>query len=119
MTASVLPHLDCGGLWWGRARCLGLVGGSRCCLDDRRGTVGSELPHRWAHTQGVADRALVIGDRLGVGALAAAAAILHDVGYSSKLVQVGFHPIDGARHLRRLGLDPVFQVFLEKILVGG
>ena len=33
------------------------------------------------------------------------AAVLHDVGYSPSLVEVGFHPIDGARHLRRLGVD--------------
>lgn len=32
-------------------------------------------------------------------------AVLHDVGYSSLVVDTGFHPIDGARHLRRVGFD--------------
>jgi hypothetical protein len=32
-----------------------------------------------------------------------AAAWLHDVGYAPVLVDTGFHPIDGARHLRRIG----------------
>jgi hypothetical protein len=32
-----------------------------------------------------------------------AAAWLHDIGYASALVDTGFHPIDGARHLRRIG----------------
>ncbi|MEM9654004.1 MAG: phosphohydrolase [Actinomycetota bacterium] len=31
--------------------------------------------------------------------------MLHDIGYASDLVETGFHPIDGARHLRRLGAD--------------
>jgi hypothetical protein len=32
-----------------------------------------------------------------------AGAWLHDIGYASALVDTGFHPIDGARHLRRIG----------------
>src|SRR5436305_486667 len=35
-----------------------------------------------------------------------AAAYLHDVGYSALLVQSRFHPLDGARYLRRLGAPP-------------
>jgi len=31
-----------------------------------------------------------------------AAAWLHDIGYAAGLVDTGCHPIDGARHLRRL-----------------
>jgi hypothetical protein len=34
-----------------------------------------------------------------------AAAWLHDVGYAPDLVDTGFHPIDGARFLRKLGAD--------------
>jgi hypothetical protein len=34
-----------------------------------------------------------------------AAAWLHDIGYASRLVEVGFHPIDGARYLRGVGVD--------------
>lgn len=35
-----------------------------------------------------------------------AAAWLHDVGYAPDLVDTGFHPLDGARYLRRRGADP-------------
>src|SRR6266540_3850423 len=34
-----------------------------------------------------------------------AAAYLHDLGYAPALVQTGPHPLDGARHLRALGLE--------------
>ena len=34
-----------------------------------------------------------------------AAAWLHDIGYAPGLVQTGFHPLDGARFLRRAGVD--------------
>lgn len=33
----------------------------------------------------------------------AAAAWLHDIGYAPELILTGFHPLDGARHLRALG----------------
>jgi hypothetical protein len=31
-----------------------------------------------------------------------AAAVLHDIGYAPDLAHTGFHPLDGARHLRKL-----------------
>lgn len=34
------------------------------------------------------------------------AAWLHDIGYATALSDTGFHPLDGARHLRRIGFDP-------------
>ncbi|WNB85483.1 HD domain-containing protein [Cellulomonas sp. ATA003] len=34
----------------------------------------------------------------------AAAAWLHDVGYGEQLMATGFHPLDGARFLRRIGV---------------
>jgi predicted hydrolase (HD superfamily) len=34
-----------------------------------------------------------------------AAAWLHDIGYALELVETGFHPLDGARYLRRVGVD--------------
>lgn len=59
------------------------------------------LPRRWAHTQGVARQARGLAHVLGAQAdLLEAAAWLHDVGYSPDLVATGFHPLDGARHLR-------------------
>lgn len=65
------------------------------------------LPRRWAHSLGVAGRARELRGILGEdAALMEAAAILHDVGYSSLIASTGFHPLDGARFLRdQEGLD--------------
>ncbi|MFE9922301.1 HD domain-containing protein [Streptomyces sp. NPDC005774] len=63
--------------------------------------LSTALPRRWAHTQGVAERATEIRQVLGKNAgLLVAAATLHDVGYAPQLVVTGFHPLDGARFLR-------------------
>ncbi|NIK61296.1 HD domain-containing protein [Kribbella shirazensis] len=74
-----------------------------------RRLLADELPRRWAHTQGVAARARELASILGDQAeLIEAAAFLHDIGYSSALESTGFHPLDGARHLRDVvGVDPV------------
>jgi HD domain len=68
--------------------------------------LAAELPRRWRHTRGVAARAagLDVGDAATRSWLVSAA-WLHDVGYASPLVETGFHPIDGPRHLRRLAAD--------------
>ncbi|MEU4832679.1 HD domain-containing protein [Streptosporangium sp. NPDC023615] len=59
------------------------------------------LPRRWAHTQGVAARAVSLTPILGKHAdLLITAAWLHDIGYAPDLVDTGFHPLDGARYLR-------------------
>ncbi|MER6189318.1 HD domain-containing protein [Streptomyces cyaneofuscatus] len=63
--------------------------------------LSSTLPRRWAHTQGVAKRAVEVGQALGQDAgLLVAAATLHDIGYAPRLAVTGFHPLDGARFLR-------------------
>ncbi|MER7782245.1 MULTISPECIES: HD domain-containing protein [Streptomyces] len=63
--------------------------------------LGGALPRRWAHSQGVAARAVRIGRILGEDSdLLTAAAALHDVGYAPRLAATGFHPLDGARFLR-------------------
>ncbi|MFD7159396.1 HD domain-containing protein [Kribbella sp. NPDC059898] len=63
--------------------------------------LADELPRRWAHTQGVADRARTLAPILGDRSeLIEVAAYLHDIGYSSTLSSTGFHPLDGARYLR-------------------
>ncbi|WP_246243704.1 HD domain-containing protein [Amycolatopsis pithecellobii] len=67
------------------------------------------LPQRWAHVQATARVAWRIGSRLLAGEecdLLVAAAILHDIGYARPLVVSGFHPLDGARFLRRSGAPP-------------
>jgi len=59
------------------------------------------LPRRWAHTQGVAAAARSLAPVLGPAAdLVTAAAWLHDIGYAPGVAATGFHPLDGARHLR-------------------
>lgn len=71
------------------------------------GWLAATLPRRWVHVQSVAlaaDRAastVVSGDR----SLVIAAAWLHDIGYAPGIDQTGFHPLDGARWLRRRGFD--------------
>ncbi|MFG2909895.1 HD domain-containing protein [Kitasatospora sp. NPDC048286] len=69
--------------------------------------LAGSLPRRWAHTQGVADRARLLESVLGQKAkLLACAALLHDVGYAPGLATTGFHPLDGARFLRDVhGVD--------------
>ncbi|MFE2045742.1 HD domain-containing protein [Streptomyces sp. NPDC059477] len=63
--------------------------------------LSSELPRRWAHTKGVAQRAADVQRLLGMsGNLLLAAATLHDIGYAPRLAVTGFHPLDGARFLR-------------------
>jgi hypothetical protein len=63
------------------------------------------LPRRWSHVQGVAAQAETLGPVVGDDAdLLVAAAWLHDLGYAPDLSDTGFHPIDGANHLRRLGV---------------
>ncbi|GAA1222753.1 HD domain-containing protein [Prauserella alba] len=62
------------------------------------------LPRRWQHVQGVARQARSLSAVAGSDAeLLEAAAILHDVGYAPDLVDTGFHPIDGATYLARIG----------------
>src|SRR5690242_18327884 len=57
------------------------------------------------HSAGVTWRAGELAGTVGPGQEGEllAAAWLHDVGYSSKVMDTGFHPLDGARCLRRLG----------------
>jgi hypothetical protein len=63
------------------------------------------LPRRWAHVQGVADQARIAAPLFAPAdhELLEAAALLHDVGYSPDIAYTGFHPLDGARHLREAG----------------
>src|SRR4051812_13529235 len=66
----------------------------------------ADLPSRWRHTVGVADRAAELADLLGADAdrqLVIAAAWLHDIGYAGPVLDTGFHPLDGAAYLDRHG----------------
>jgi len=69
--------------------------------DTARTILQAPLPRRWAHTQGVAAQARTLAAILGRDAdLLTAAAWLHDIGYAPEITRTGFHPLDGARHLR-------------------
>jgi HD superfamily phosphodiesterase len=64
------------------------------------------LPGRWVHVQAVAARVSSLGGVVpGDRELVIAAGWLHDLGYAPALVDSGFHALDGARYLRRLGAD--------------
>jgi len=60
------------------------------------------------HVQAVAARAREAGRILDDDQAAlVAAAWLHDAGYAPTLAVTGFHPLDGARYLRRLGQERI------------
>jgi len=63
---------------------------------------------RWDHVVGVAAAARAVVDVVPAEDtdLLVAAAWLHDIGYSPAIADTGFHPLDGARHLRSLGAPP-------------
>jgi putative nucleotidyltransferase with HDIG domain len=62
------------------------------------------LPRRWSHVQSVAEQAAAVAAIVGEDAdLLVAAAWLHDVGYAPDVADTGFHPLDGAAYLRRVG----------------
>lgn len=64
------------------------------------------LGRRWLHVCAVAELAEIAAPSLGLdGDLLVSSAWLHDIGYAPTLAETGFHPLDGARHLRRLRVD--------------
>ena len=63
------------------------------------------LPRRWRHVRSVARRAKWVAGELSLSDDLVAAAWLHDIGYAPELAETGFHPLDGARFLRRVGID--------------
>lgn len=79
------------------------VGQAEWARDLAEDLLAAALPRRWAHTQGVAQRAASLAPILGDETdTLIAAAYLHDIGYAPALVDTGFHPVDGARYLRDL-----------------
>ncbi|MFD8598398.1 HD domain-containing protein [Kitasatospora sp. NPDC059646] len=68
--------------------------------------LSTDLPRRWIHSKGVAAKARTLAGILGPDAeLLESAAVLHDIGYAPRIADTGFHPLDGARFLRREGVD--------------
>jgi putative nucleotidyltransferase with HDIG domain len=71
------------------------------------------LGDRWAHVRAVAARATDLFPAVSPPDrdVLVSAAWLHDIGYAPEIGATGFHPLDGARHLRRLGWpDPVVNL---------
>lgn len=64
------------------------------------------LPRRWSHVRAVAARARGLSGGLPPedAHVLVTAAWLHDIGYAPDLARTGFHPLDGARYVRALGL---------------
>lgn len=79
-----------------------LVPARAMCLADE---LLVDLPQRWSHSAGVAGRAadLVTAVDPADRDLLLCAAWLHDIGYAAAARDTGFHSLDGARLLRRLG----------------
>jgi hypothetical protein len=73
--------------------------------EDHAGGLLRPLGRRWRHAQAVAEAARKLAGGLAPedAEVLVAAAYLHDIGYADKLAVTGFHPLDGARHLRTLG----------------
>jgi predicted hydrolase (HD superfamily) len=67
--------------------------------------LAASLPRRWRHVRSVGRRARWVAKQLALSEDLVAAAWLHDIGYAPELVETGFHPLDGARYLRRAGVD--------------
>jgi hypothetical protein len=67
--------------------------------------LATELPLRWRHVRSVARRARWAAGQLALSDDLVAAAWLHDIGYVPQLIDTGFHPLDGARYVRRAGMD--------------
>jgi hypothetical protein len=68
-----------------------------------RTMLAEALPRRWRHVRSVARRARWVAKELSLSDDLVAAAWLHDIGYAPGLAETGFHPLDGARYLRRQG----------------
>ncbi|MEV7042464.1 HD domain-containing protein [Amycolatopsis sp. NPDC051061] len=64
----------------------------------------SPIGRRWTHVQAVATRALELTGaiRPEQSETLVAAAWLHDIGYAPEIGLTKFHPLDGARYLKRL-----------------
>ncbi|MGH3365270.1 MAG: HD domain-containing protein [Nocardioidaceae bacterium] len=66
--------------------------------------LAAAMPDRWRHVAAVAEAAGRAGSTLSLDTeVLVSAAWLHDIGYSPRVSNSGFHPLDGARYLRDLG----------------
>lgn len=63
----------------------------------------ADVEPRWTHVRAVGASAEALCREHGLVEDLAAAAWLHDIGYGPRISVTGFHPLDGARFLRRIG----------------
>ena len=82
-----------------------VVGGVVDAAGPAEARLGLALARRWRHVRSVARRAGRVAETLSLPEILVAAAWLHDIGHAPELVETGFHPLDGARFLRRVGVD--------------
>ncbi|HEX6675074.1 MAG TPA: HD domain-containing protein [Actinomycetes bacterium] len=78
--------------------------------EAKASTLLSDMGDRWQHVQAVAAQADEVGQVLNSEddrAALLAAAWLHDVGYAPSIAATGFHSLDGARYVRRLGHERI------------
>jgi hypothetical protein len=71
------------------------------------GKLLADTGRRWEHVGGVVREAQRVSQVLREegGPYLIAAAWLHDIGYAPSIATTGFHPLDGARHVRALGQE--------------
>jgi hypothetical protein len=81
-----------------------VVGPVESAAEQARLLLAEPLPRRWRHVRSVGRRAAWAASKLSLSDDLVAAAWLHDVGYAPGLADTGFHPLDGARFLRRSGV---------------
>jgi hypothetical protein len=78
---------------------------------DLAGWLLRPLGRRWQHVQAGGGLAASIAPAFGEqGPALVAAAYLHDIGYAPQLALTGFHPLDGARHLRTQGYETLARL---------
>jgi len=75
--------------------------------EDHARRLLTPLGSRWKHAEAVARAAREVGGGLtpGDAEVVIAASFLHDIGYAPELAVTGFHPLDGASHIRALGSE--------------
>lgn len=109
LTRGKVLNTACQSNWLGRISCrVGSLSGvsvpAACALAGR--LLATAMPDRWRHVAKVAEAAERTGAALSLDTdVLVAAAWLHDIGYSPRLSNTGFHPLDGARYLRDHGWD--------------
>jgi hypothetical protein len=75
--------------------------------EQQAGKLLVDTGRRWDHVRGVVQQAQRASQVLSEEdrPYLVAAAWLHDIGYAPSIATTGFHPLDGARHVRALGQE--------------